>query len=59
MDAGFNSKSGFNLAFKKYTNLTPSEFIKINKNNINNEYKSENNVFLDNIDFLYAVKQKN
>jgi AraC-like DNA-binding protein len=25
-DAGFNSKSSFNLIFKKQTNLTPSEY---------------------------------
>jgi AraC-like DNA-binding protein len=28
MDAGFNSKSSFNLMFKRYTKRTPSEFRK-------------------------------
>jgi YesN/AraC family two-component response regulator len=27
-DAGFNSKTSFNTIFKKYTNMTPSEFRK-------------------------------
>ena len=26
LDAGFNSKSGFNLVFKKFMNITPSEY---------------------------------
>ena len=26
MDAGFNSKSSFNTLFKKYENITPSEY---------------------------------
>ena len=28
---GFNSKTTFNSAFKKYTDMTPSEFRKMNK----------------------------
>lgn len=32
-EAGFNSKSGFNQVFKKYTRMTPSEFIKKQKKN--------------------------
>jgi AraC-like DNA-binding protein len=27
-DAGFNSKTTFNTAFKKHTNTTPAEFVK-------------------------------
>jgi len=26
LDTGFNSKSGFNLVFKKFMNITPSEY---------------------------------
>lgn len=29
-ESGFNSKTSFNAAFKKFTNMTPSEFKKIN-----------------------------
>jgi AraC-like DNA-binding protein len=31
LDAGFNSKSAFNRAFKKCAGLTPSEFKKVNR----------------------------
>ncbi len=30
-EVGFNSKSAFNIAFKKYTSMTPTEFKKITK----------------------------
>jgi len=31
MDAGFNSKSSFNTLFKKYENITPTEYRKVNQ----------------------------
>ncbi len=35
IDAGFSSKSSFNMIFKKHTGITPSEFRKTNSGNIN------------------------
>jgi AraC-like DNA-binding protein len=32
-DVGFNSKSSFNTAFKKFTGMTPTEFKKSQINN--------------------------
>jgi AraC-like DNA-binding protein len=32
-EVGFNSKSAFNTAFKKHTNMTPTEFRKVTSNN--------------------------
>ena len=31
LECGFNSKSTFNLVFKKQTGITPNQFIKENK----------------------------
>lgn len=32
-EVGYNSKSSFNLAFKKYTGMTPTEFKRLSENN--------------------------
>ncbi|MBU0473006.1 MAG: helix-turn-helix domain-containing protein [Bacteroidetes bacterium] len=34
LDSGFNSKTSFNTLFKKYENVTPTQFKKVNQNKI-------------------------